>query len=310
MAELSKIFKSNDLYEAWRDNKDIPSNVLAVVLDKTGNDVEKVAFATNDITGEYTTYEVEKAQEQPLQAVGYMFNDYIGMPMYEIGSGMDFPCEFLSISTNDSVTRYEGNIFIKYNRAMTDEEVTAEAAKITGDKIDMNDIDIRRVEGENNIVEIIWVNTDESMAADTMTIYYDGASICSFLNEFYTVYCNTGVIMMGHNVPITQNNWNQIIEGQNVLINNECATVYPITETGEYHIMLIAKNYESLNLTVEVVFNNGVDIVKQYTKTPVRSFIFNGLRAFNFNFLDVPTSSPIDNIQIFWGNATYTMNIV
>lgn len=59
MAELSKIFKSNDLYEAWRDNKDIPSNVLAVVLDDN-NEVNKVAFGTNDITGTYETYEVEK----------------------------------------------------------------------------------------------------------------------------------------------------------------------------------------------------------------------------------------------------------
>lgn len=62
MAELSKIFKTNDLYEAWRNNKDIPSNVLAVVLNETGEDVEKVAFGTNDITGKYETYEVEKAE--------------------------------------------------------------------------------------------------------------------------------------------------------------------------------------------------------------------------------------------------------
>ena len=62
MAELSKIFKSNDLYEAWRDNKDIPSNVMAVVLDETGNDVEKVAFGTNNIDGQYKTYEVAKGE--------------------------------------------------------------------------------------------------------------------------------------------------------------------------------------------------------------------------------------------------------
>lgn len=63
MAELSKIFKSNDLYEAWRDNKDIPSNVIAVVLDKTGEDVQKVAIGTNNIDGEYKTYEVAKGEE-------------------------------------------------------------------------------------------------------------------------------------------------------------------------------------------------------------------------------------------------------
>lgn len=63
MAELSKIFKSNDLYEAWRNNKDIPSNVLAVVLNETGEDIQKVAFGTNDITGKYETYEVAKGEE-------------------------------------------------------------------------------------------------------------------------------------------------------------------------------------------------------------------------------------------------------
>ncbi len=67
MAELSKIFKTNDLYEAWRDNKDIPSNVLAVVLDEN-NDVEKVAFGTNDITGKYETYEVTAEGEKKYAA--------------------------------------------------------------------------------------------------------------------------------------------------------------------------------------------------------------------------------------------------
>ena len=60
MAELSKIFKSNELYEAWRNEKQIPSNVLAVVLNEDGDGVDKVAFGTNDITGSYETYEVEK----------------------------------------------------------------------------------------------------------------------------------------------------------------------------------------------------------------------------------------------------------
>lgn len=64
MAELSKIFKTNDLYEAWRDNKDIPSNVLAVVLNETGDAIDKVAFSTNDITGEFETYEVTAEGEK------------------------------------------------------------------------------------------------------------------------------------------------------------------------------------------------------------------------------------------------------
>lgn len=64
MAELSKIFKSNELYKAWRNNKDIPSNVLAVVLSEEGNEVEKVAFSTNNIDGEFQTYEVTAGEEK------------------------------------------------------------------------------------------------------------------------------------------------------------------------------------------------------------------------------------------------------
>ena len=80
MAELSKIFKSNDLYEAWRDNKDIPSNVLAVVLDDN-NEVEKVAFGTNDISGEYTTYEVEKG-ETPTGTIEITSNGRVDVTEY------------------------------------------------------------------------------------------------------------------------------------------------------------------------------------------------------------------------------------
>lgn len=62
MAELSKIFKNNDLYEAWRDNKDIPSNVMAVVLNADRDAIDKVAFSTNDIDGDFRTYEIEKTK--------------------------------------------------------------------------------------------------------------------------------------------------------------------------------------------------------------------------------------------------------
>ena len=64
MAELSKIFKSNDLYEAWRNDKDIPSNVLAVVLSEDGDTIDKVAFSTNDINGDFQTYEVTAEGEK------------------------------------------------------------------------------------------------------------------------------------------------------------------------------------------------------------------------------------------------------
>ena len=44
MAELTKFFASNSLYEAWKDNKEVPSNVIAVVLDETGEEIQKVAL--------------------------------------------------------------------------------------------------------------------------------------------------------------------------------------------------------------------------------------------------------------------------
>ena len=49
MAELSKYFHSIEEYEEWKNNKDIPSNVLAVVLNSDGDGIDKVAFSTNDI---------------------------------------------------------------------------------------------------------------------------------------------------------------------------------------------------------------------------------------------------------------------
>ena len=81
MAELSKIFKTNDLYEAWRDNKDIPSNVLAVVLNDEDNDVEKVAFGTNDIDGQYKTYEVAKGKE-PTGTINITSNGSVDVTQY------------------------------------------------------------------------------------------------------------------------------------------------------------------------------------------------------------------------------------
>lgn len=311
MAELSKIFKSNDLYEAWRDNKDIPSNVLAVVLDKTGETVEKVAFGTNDITGKYETYEVEKAQEQPLNAEGCMFGDYVGKPLYEIGSGEDYPCSNLTITVGEyGVTTYEGYIYIKYNRGLTEEEVTAEKAKITGDNIESTDIEVNTIAGASNILEIIWKNKDENLSTDTMFINYDGYSICSFNNVIYKTYCNTAIIMMGHTAQITQQNWNNNLESGDVIYNNQSSSIYPMTPTGEYHIMIMTKDYGNINFPISILYNHGVDVIKQYDVNPQASFTNNGLRAYIFNFQDVPVSTVIDNIEIYWGNATYKMNIV
>ena len=61
MAKTTKFFKNAQALATWLDSEMLSSNVLAVVLDDN-NDVEKVAFGTNDITGEYKTYEVEKGE--------------------------------------------------------------------------------------------------------------------------------------------------------------------------------------------------------------------------------------------------------
>lgn len=311
MAELSKIFKTNDLYEAWRDNKDIPSNVLAVVLDEN-NDVEKVAFGTNDINGQYKTYEVKNSTTQLLQAVGYMFGDYVGMPMYEMGSGVDYPCDYLTITTNeDGFTNYEGYIYIKYNRPLTDEEVEIEKTKITGEYIESSNITVNRIPDAVDIIEIRWSNLDDYMTTDIMYINYDGSAICSFANELYTQYCDTGIIMMGSTAPITAQSWKNNVEVNDIITDNECASLYPIGATGEYHIMMMAKDYQRMNFPIEILFNNGQSTVDQYTlTTPDITFINNGLKGYVFNFNDVATPSSVNNVQLYWGNATYKMNFV
>lgn len=305
MAELSKIFKTNDLYEAWRNNKDIPSNVLAVVLNETGADVEKVAFGTNNIDGRYQTYEVEKSTTQPLQAVGYMFGNYVGMPMYEMGSEEVYPCDFLEITSIDGITTYEGYIYIKYNRAMTDEEAIAEITKITGDAIE----NVRRVEGEENLIQIIWRAKDEDITSDII-INYDGSTICSFFNAEYTQYCNTGIILMGSTSPITQKNWNTHLEVGNIITNDICTTLYHVGETGEYHILIMAKNYQRINFPIDIFFNHGTEIIEQYPLSPQKTFVNNGLRCYVFDFQGIPTPSQIDTIEISWGNAYYVMKFV
>lgn len=311
MAELSKIFKSNDLYEAWRDNKDIPSNVLAVVLNETGEDVEKVAFGTNDITGKYETYEVKNSTTQQLQAVGYMFGDYVGMPMYEMGSGVDYPCDFLEISCMDGITTYEGYIYVKYNRPLTDEEAEIEKTKITGEYIESSNITANRIPDAVDIIEIRWSNLDDYMTTDIMYINYDGSAICSFSNKLYTQYCDTGIIMMGSTSPITAQSWKSHVEVNDIIMDNECATVYPIGASGEYHIMMMAKDYQRMNFPIEILFNSGPNTVDQYTlTTPNITFINNGLKGYVFNFKDVGSPSTVNNVQLYWGNATYKMNFV
>lgn len=310
MAELTKFFASNSLYEAWKDNKEVPSNIIAVVLDETGEDIQKVALGTNNITDKYRTYEVAKAEPMELNAEGYMFYDYVGMPLYDMGSGEDYPCDYLTITTNeDGFANYEGYIYVKYNRPLTDEEVEIEKTKITGDYIDNNNIVVQQVQGM--FLEIRWSNLDDYMANNIMFINYDGSAICSFSNELYTQYCDTGIIMMGSTSPITAQSWKSHVEVNDIIMDNECASLYPIGATGEYHIMITAKDYQRINFPIEILFNNGQNTVDQYTLTTADiTFLNNGLRAYVFNFKDVASPSTVNNVQIYWGNATYIMNFV
>ena len=50
-------------------------------MNETGADVEKVAFGTNDITGEYETYEVEKGQE-PTGTINITSNGSVDVTQY------------------------------------------------------------------------------------------------------------------------------------------------------------------------------------------------------------------------------------
>ena len=81
MAELTKFFASNELFEAWKNDKEVPSNVIAVVLDKTGEDIQKVAIGTNNIDGQYKTYEVEKG-ETPTGTITITENGEVDVTQY------------------------------------------------------------------------------------------------------------------------------------------------------------------------------------------------------------------------------------
>ena len=306
MAKTTKYFRNAQQLATWLDGEMLPSGVLAVVLNETGEDVEKVAFGTNDITGKYETSEVEKSTTQPLQAVGYMLGNYLDMPMFDIGSEKEYPCDFLDITSIDGITTYKGYIYIKYNRAMTDEESIAEITKITGDVLK----NVRRLPGKDNILEIIWGAKDEDITSDIL-INYDGSTICSFYNELYTQYCNTGIIMMGSTSPITAQTWKSNVEANNIIMDNECASRYHIGATGEYHIMIMAKNYLRNNLPIKIFFNNGQTTVSQYTFTTAdKTFMNNGLHAYVFDFKDVTSPSTVNNVKLYWGNSVYKMNFV
>lgn len=309
MAKTTKYFKNEQALATWLDGGMLPSGVLAVVLDETGDGVAQIQTSTNNIDGKYETYEVEKSTTQPLQAVGYMFGDYVGMPMYEMGNGEDYPCDYLTITTNeDGFVNYQGYIYIKYNRLLTDEEVEIEKTKITGDVIKSNNIVVEQMQGM--FLEIKWNILDDNLTIDTMYINYDGSAICSFSNELYTQYCDTGVIMMGSTSPITQENWNKHLEVGDIITNDISTTLYPVGETGEYHIMIMTQDYQRINFPIEIYFNHGTEKIEQYPLSPQKTFVNNGLRCYVFDFQGIPTPSQIDTIGISWGNAFYVMKFV
>ena len=107
MAELTKIFASNSLYEAWKNNKEVPSNVIAVVLDETGEDVQKVALGTNNIDGEYKTYEVEKGQE-PTGTINITSNGSVDVAQYATAN-VNVPVPTLPPVLSVTVTNPQGD---------------------------------------------------------------------------------------------------------------------------------------------------------------------------------------------------------
>lgn len=64
MAKTTKYFKNEQALTTWLDGGMLPSGVLAVVLNETGDGIEQIQTSTNNIDGKYETYEVEKGEEK------------------------------------------------------------------------------------------------------------------------------------------------------------------------------------------------------------------------------------------------------
>ncbi len=56
MAEFSQIFPNVEEYETYVNGGNLPSNVLAVILNEDKTDVAQISFSTNDITGSFETF--------------------------------------------------------------------------------------------------------------------------------------------------------------------------------------------------------------------------------------------------------------
>ena len=64
MAKTTKYFKNEQALATWLDGGMLPSGVLAVVLDETGDGVAQIQTSTNNIDGKYETYEVTAEGEK------------------------------------------------------------------------------------------------------------------------------------------------------------------------------------------------------------------------------------------------------
>lgn len=76
MAKTTKYFKSAQALATWLDGEMLPSGVLAVVLNETGDDIDEIQVSTNGVTKHFEKYvtvgdqmaerlqeELEEAQE-------------------------------------------------------------------------------------------------------------------------------------------------------------------------------------------------------------------------------------------------------
>ena len=81
MAKTTKYFKNEQALATWLDGGMLPSGVLAVVLDETGDGVAQIQTSTNNIDGKYETYEVEKGKE-PTGTINITSNGSVDVAQY------------------------------------------------------------------------------------------------------------------------------------------------------------------------------------------------------------------------------------
>ena len=81
MAKTTKYFKNEQALATWLDGGMLPSGVLAVVLDETGDGVAQIQTSTNNIDGKYETYEVEKGEE-PTGTINITSNGRVDVAQY------------------------------------------------------------------------------------------------------------------------------------------------------------------------------------------------------------------------------------